>query len=257
MTESTLLPYALTRTVMIQARPETVFGYFQDTARWAAWWGAGSTIDPRPGGTIVVRHPGGIEAAGTIIEIAPPETIVFTYGYRSGRPFGVGASLVTISLETAGGGTRLTLTHELADETAQNEHVQGWRFQLSLFGNLISNDLHRNVAGLADAWFQAWAEPDDHKRRAALAAITAPTVTFGDRYSMLEGLDDLVFHAGATQKFMPGMRLEPSGDVRHCLGTALVDWIVNAPDGAVKARGTNVFRLDADGKIAAVIGVWR
>ena len=24
--------------------------YFTDNTRWAAWWGPGSTIDPRPGG---------------------------------------------------------------------------------------------------------------------------------------------------------------------------------------------------------------
>ena len=36
--------------VRIEADRETVFRYFTDSGRWAAWWGAGSTIDPRPGG---------------------------------------------------------------------------------------------------------------------------------------------------------------------------------------------------------------
>jgi len=36
-------------TVHIEAQPETVFSYFTDSVRWAAWWGAGSTIDARPG----------------------------------------------------------------------------------------------------------------------------------------------------------------------------------------------------------------
>ena len=39
----------LDRTVVIRARPETVFGFFTDSGRWAAWWGAGSTIDPQAG----------------------------------------------------------------------------------------------------------------------------------------------------------------------------------------------------------------
>ena len=42
------LPYQLDRTVVIKARPETVFRFFTDSARWASWWGAGSTIDPKP-----------------------------------------------------------------------------------------------------------------------------------------------------------------------------------------------------------------
>ena len=44
------LPHSLDRTVTIQAPPETVFRFFQDSARWARWWGAGSTIDPKVGG---------------------------------------------------------------------------------------------------------------------------------------------------------------------------------------------------------------
>jgi uncharacterized protein YndB with AHSA1/START domain len=250
------LPHTLERTVTIQAKPDTVFAYFQDSARWAAWWGAGSTIDPRAGGKVYVKHPGGAEASGEILEIAPPDKIAFTYGYNSGKPIGPGESIVTIRLERQGSGTRLTLTHALDNEAARNEHVQGWRFQLSLFGNLIANDLHKHPNALADAWFDAWAETDDAKRRSAIAAIAAPAVTFGDRYSLLEGVDDLTFHAGAAQKFMPGMRLERSGDARHCLGTILVDWVVNGADGAIKAKGTNVFSLDPDGKIKAVTGLW-
>jgi uncharacterized protein YndB with AHSA1/START domain len=256
MTNPQPLPYSLERTVVIQAPRDTVFAYFEDSSRWAAWWGAGSTIDPRPGGKVYVRHPGAVEASGEIVEIVRPQKIVFTYGYASGKPIGPGESLVTIVLEPAGGGTRLTLRHDLAEESARNEHVQGWRFQLSLFANLIANDQHRDSTGLADAWFAAWAEPDDAKRRAGLTAIAAPDVTFGDRYSTLAGIDDLVAHAGAAQRFMPGMRLQRAGPARHCLGVALVDWVVNAPDGTPKAKGTNVFTLAADGRIAGVVGIW-
>jgi uncharacterized protein YndB with AHSA1/START domain len=49
MTGTAALPYELKRVLVIQASRETVFRFFTDEARWAAWWGAGSTIDPRPG----------------------------------------------------------------------------------------------------------------------------------------------------------------------------------------------------------------
>ena len=251
------LPFRLDRSVFILAKPDTVFAYFQDSARWASWWGAGSTIDPRKGGKVYVRHPGNVEASGEIVEINPPERIVFTSGYASGKPVGPGESLVTIQLAREASGTRLTLTHELADEATRNEHVQGWRFQLSLFGNLVANDLHANAAELADAWFSAWAEPDDAKRQQAFEAIAAPDLRFNDRYSMLEGIGEVTLHAGAAQKFMPGMRMHRDGAARHCLGTALVDWTVPGPDGALVARGTNVFTLGADGKITAVTGLWQ
>jgi uncharacterized protein YndB with AHSA1/START domain len=93
------LPFRLERTVTIRAKRETVFRYFTDSARWAAWWGEGSTIDARPGGALYIRHPGGTEARGEIVELTPPARIVFTAGFVSGKPIPVGASLVTIKLE--------------------------------------------------------------------------------------------------------------------------------------------------------------
>jgi uncharacterized protein YndB with AHSA1/START domain len=55
-------PHSLQRTVLIRAPLETVFSFFQDSTRWEKWWGAGSTIDPKVGGEIRIRHPGGVEA---------------------------------------------------------------------------------------------------------------------------------------------------------------------------------------------------
>ena len=66
------LPHRLDRSVLIQASPETVFRFFEDSDRFARWWGAGSTIDPRPGGKVYIRHPNGIETVGEVVEIAPP-----------------------------------------------------------------------------------------------------------------------------------------------------------------------------------------
>src|SRR5580704_12221324 len=106
------LPYHLDRTVAIEARPETVFRFFTDSARWAGWWGAGSTIDARPGGKVYIRHPGGVETLGEVLEVLPPERIAFTYGFASGKPIPPGGSRVTIRLGPAEAGTRLHLLHE-------------------------------------------------------------------------------------------------------------------------------------------------
>ena len=137
----TSLPYHIERTVTIHAIPETVFRFFTDSARWASWWGADSTIDAKPGGRVYIKHPGGIESAGEVLEIRPPRRLVFTYGFVSGTPIPPGASRVTIELEPDRAGTRLRLKHELADKAARDEHEQGWRFQLSLFANAVSNEV--------------------------------------------------------------------------------------------------------------------
>ena len=78
--------HRIDRQVVIQAAPAIVFGFLTESSRWAAWWGAGSEIDARPGGRMKIRYPDGTEATGEVIEFAAPDRIVFTYGYSSGAP---------------------------------------------------------------------------------------------------------------------------------------------------------------------------
>lgn len=249
------LPFQLDRTVVIEAPRETVFRFFTDDARWAKWWGAGSTIDPKVGGRVYIRHPGNVEVIGEVVEISSPDRLVFTYGYGSGKPFGPGESRVTIQLQSEGVATRLHLVHDLPQQAARDEHVQGWRYQLSLFGNVVADEQHANAASIADSWFNVWAEPDATVRQTMLSDIASEDIHFRDRYSLNDGIDDLLAHITATQRFMPGIRMQRQGPVRHCHGTMLADWIAKAADGKVIAQGVNVFVLRADSKIAAVTGL--
>jgi len=249
------LPHHLDRTIVIKAKPETVFRFFKDNARWAGWWGAGSTIDARPGGRVYIRHPGGVETLGEVLEVLDGERIVFTYGYASGKPIPAGSSRVTIRLEPDEGGTRLHLLHEFAEAGARDEHVQGWRFQLSLFSNVVANEVYADAAGSVDAWFQGWAIVDDKAREESLAKIAAPEIQFRDRFSVLDGLADLTAHAGATQRFMPGILMERKGPVRHCQGIVLADWVAVDRDAKERMSGTNVFVFRPDGKIGSVTGI--
>lgn len=251
-----LLAQTLERSLVIAATPDTVFRFFTDPARWAAWWGAGSTIDAVAGGRVYIRHPDGTEATGTVVEVSPPSTIVFTYGYVKGTLIPPGGSRVTIVLRPDADGTRLTLTHELADAAARDHHVQGWRYQLSLFSNLVANEVNANAQERVDAWFNAWAIADDGARESALASVVTPDVRFRDRFSAVDGLGDLVPHIGAAIRFMSGIRLERANAVRHCQGTVLADWTAISPDGQVRGRGTNVFVFGADNRIASVVGFW-
>ena len=251
----TTLPYRLDRTVTIMASRETVFRFFTDSARWASWWGAGSTIEARPGGPVYIRHPNGVETLGEVVEVQSPERIVFTYGFASGKPIPPGSSRVTILLHEEAGGTRLDLAHEFGDAAARDEHVQGWRFQLSLFANVVANEAHAGAAELVDAWFTAWAEPQDGKRVQALSKIATPGIRFRDRFSLLDGQADLTAHIAASLRFMPGIRLHRKGDIRHCQGIVLADWSAVGDGGKELASGTSVFSLVADGRIDSVTSV--
>jgi len=250
------LDFVLDRTVTIAARRETVFCYFTDSERFAAWWGTGSRIEPRAGGAVHIRYPNAIVAGGEVVEIAPPERIVFTYGFESGNPIPVGASRVTVTLAEVAGGTLVSLRHELPSAEVRDEHVQGWRYQLAVFANVVAKEAHAGTATLADRFFACWGVTDAGTRRAALAAVAAEALAFRDPYSCTSGIDDLNAHIAASQRFMPGVVLERRGDPRQCQGMALVDWTVRGQDGQERAKGTSAFELAPDGRIARVTGFW-
>jgi uncharacterized protein YndB with AHSA1/START domain len=250
------LAHSLERTVAIRATPQTVFRFFTDSARWASWWGAGSEIDPHVGGAVLIRHPNGVAVTGEVLEIVAPERIVFTYGDASGTPIPAGGSRVTVQLEARDGGTVLTLTHEFADVAPRDEHVQGWRYQLSVFSNLVSNEVNARAAQAVDGWFHVWSLGNVDERTEALHALATPGVQFRDRFSAVAGIEELVPHLGAFQRFMAGLRLARTGDIRHCQGTVLADWTATTDDGTPRGSGTNVFVFDAAGKVESVTGFW-
>ena len=246
----------LDRTVVIHARPATVFDFFSNPQDWASWWGAGSTIDARPGGQLLIRHPNGVEMTGEVIDLRVPERIVFTYGYASGGPIPPGGSQVTIRLDSHPEGTLLQLTHEFTDADARDHHVQGWRFQLSLFANAVANKVNAAAADTVDRWFGAWSDPQTSSREATLSEIGTGGIGFHDRFSCIAGAEDLKGHLAAVHVFMPGMRLERRGGIRHCQSRVLADWVALGADGQERGKGTNLFVLDADGRIAEVTGFW-
>ena len=246
----------LTRTIVIEAPRELVFSFFTDAQRWATWWGPGSTIDPKPGGRMVIRYPDGSEAVGEVVSVNRPESIVFTYGYASGKMIPPGGSRVSVNLVADPRGTVLHFKHEYDDKAVLDMHVQGWRYQLSLFGNAVANLLHANAAATVDEWFGAWLETDQAKRGQRLAAIAASDVRFRDRYSLVNGVDEVNAQIGAAQQFMPGLRMERRGDVRHCQGQVLADWAAIGADGQERGRGTNLYSFGPHGKIESVVGFW-
>jgi uncharacterized protein YndB with AHSA1/START domain len=256
MTGDPVLPHVLERSVTLRAPRATVFRHFTESSCWAAWWGAGSEIAPSVGGRAYVRHPNGVEAEGEVLELEPPARFVFTYGYRSGSPMPVGASRVAVTLADDPAGTRLALRHGFSDREVRDHHVQGWRYQLALLANAVADAQHAPAQAQVEAWCAAWNEPDDARRAGILAALVAPGVRFRDRFSLVEGAADLAAHLAAVHRFMPGLRLEPAGEVRHCQGMLLADWLVRGSDGTERGRGTNVFTLAPDGRLAEVVGFW-
>jgi uncharacterized protein YndB with AHSA1/START domain len=250
---TTPFAFRLDRSIVIHAAPKVVFRFFEDSERWASWWGANSTIESKPRGRLLIRHAEGMDVVGEVIEVEPPQRIVFSYGFLDRKAELTGNSRVSIVLEPLGQSTRLRLTHEFNDAAARDEHVQGWRFQLSLFANVVANEVHAGVAQAVDGWFSAWAIADPIARRDAFARVSSGDIGLRDRFSLIDGLDDLVAHTAAYQRFFPGIRFERRGDIRHCQGVVLAEWVTHADEGTARLTGTCCFTFNTDNQIEAAI----
>lgn len=250
------LPHSLARTVIIRAPRALVFRYFTDSTRFAAWWGAGSSIDARPGGAVLIRYPNAVIARGTVESLVPDERVVFTYGYDdASKAIPAGASRVTIALADDSEGTRLDLLHEFAEPQTRDHHAPGWRYQLSLFANVVARELHADVTSTVDRFISAWNEGDPFVRHKLLGEIAHERIEFHDAYAAIRGAQDLDEHIAAVHTFMPGTTLERTSEPRHCQGSVLVDWAVRRK-GEPAGRGTNYFELSAAGRIRRVVGFW-
>ena len=245
------------RTILILAQRETVFRYFTDSERFAAWWGAGSTIEGRVGGAMRIRYPNGETASGEVLEIVPGEFIAFSYGYDTpGKPIPPGGSRVTVALQSRRGGTLVTLRHEVADTQTRDAHVAGWRHQMAVFSTVVAADQHAGLARVLDRFFAAWNERTSEAVGAALEASVAEDVEYRDAFGALFSREELAAHLALVPVFMPGLTLKRAGEPRQCQGWGLVDWVAEGPDGTTKAKGTNVFTLAPDGRLQRVTGLW-
>jgi len=250
------LPFVVERTIVIDADPELVFTFFTHAERWAAWWGSGSTMDPRVGGAIRIVHSNGFVSTGEVFEFEPPRRFGFTFSMQYQGVVPPEDSRVIFTIEPHANGTSVHVRHAVADKALADLLPQSWRFHLSLFTNAVSNLVNVGGSDLVDAWFGLWTEPDSEERMAKLRGIAAADASFRDPYSSLTGLEEIALHIAAARKFMPGIRMERAGPVRHCQGTALADWDAVGPDGQKRMTGTNVFVMRR-GKLESVTGIFK
>jgi uncharacterized protein YndB with AHSA1/START domain len=69
---------AIEHEISVAARPETVFSYFTDPAKLAAWMGRSATLDPRPGGVCRVEINDASVMPGKFEVVEPYSRIRFT-----------------------------------------------------------------------------------------------------------------------------------------------------------------------------------
>jgi uncharacterized protein YndB with AHSA1/START domain len=116
----------LQREIHIEASPATVFAFLTEPEKMLTWMGIECVFEPRPGGAYRCNVTGESIAAGEVIEIVPHSRVVYSWGWEGGEELPPGASRVEITLEEAGGGTRLTLRHSGLSAHLAERHGEGW-----------------------------------------------------------------------------------------------------------------------------------
>lgn len=117
--------------VFVEAPPDVVFGYFTDPSRLTRWMGTEATLDPRPGGVCRVAFEDVAAMRGSYQEVVPYTRVAFTWGWetRASR-LAPGETLVEVSLDPEGDGTRVRLTHTRLPAAAVEFHRDGWTHYL-------------------------------------------------------------------------------------------------------------------------------
>jgi uncharacterized protein YndB with AHSA1/START domain len=120
----------IVKEIRIEARPETVFGFFTEPDKLTRWLAAEATTDPRPGGiNHQTHHSQGRDyyMRGEFVEVTPPSRVVFTWGFENDDvTINPGDSTVEVTLEPDGDGTLLRLVHSDLPEASWKDHDEGW-----------------------------------------------------------------------------------------------------------------------------------
>lgn len=114
--------------------------------------------------------------------------------------------------------------------------------------------LGTNVEKVVDAYFVMWNEPDQARRRAAIAAAWAPGASYVDPMFAVEGADALDALAVGVQQKFPGFqfRLTDAVDVHH--DRARWGWELVGPDGSRIGDGVDYAVVAEDGRLRSVTG---
>ncbi|WP_295537600.1 nuclear transport factor 2 family protein [uncultured Pseudacidovorax sp.] len=107
---------------------------------------------------------------------------------------------------------------------------------------------------LADDYLALWNDADDASRGRRLAARWRTDARYADPMMQGEGLDGIASMISAARVQFPGHAFTRRGTPDAHGRFVRFSWSLAPDGGAAVAAGTDVVRLDADGRIAEVIG---
>jgi uncharacterized protein YndB with AHSA1/START domain len=101
-------PPQVERSIALETSPENLWRHLVDGSLASLWMGGEMTIEPKLNGKVRLLTADAPEIFGSVEEIAPGVSITWTWRTSDGEP-----TQVTIQLEAAAQGSRLTVTERL------------------------------------------------------------------------------------------------------------------------------------------------
>jgi uncharacterized protein (TIGR03086 family) len=156
-----------TSSVDLPVSPDEAFALVTEPERLRRWTSVCATVDLRAGGSWQWLVTPGHTAGGTVREVDPGRRVVYGWGCLGDDALPPDASTVTVTIEPAGSGSRVTFTHEgLPTQQLVDGHAEGWDHYLERLELLAV----KGEAG-RDDW--AWAPENLDPIVAGYAALAA------------------------------------------------------------------------------------
>jgi uncharacterized protein YndB with AHSA1/START domain len=145
------VPVTIEHSLIIEADPDTVFGFLIDPRLMAKWFGISHVLEAKAGGTFRVEVSEGNIAIGVFTEVTPHRRVAFTWGWESVTPtlsallaLKPGTSRVEIDLEPHPRGTLLRLVHRGLPEDLAKIHRERWEVYLDRLAARLTHRSHKN-----------------------------------------------------------------------------------------------------------------
>ena len=116
--------------IYIEAPPSVVFDYFTKPEALASWMGDRAILDPRPGGNFIVFFEERV-VEGKYVTLESPRRLVISWGRAGSRSLPPESSILEVTLEIEGTGTRVDIVHSGLPESEAQRHAEGWRHYFS------------------------------------------------------------------------------------------------------------------------------
>jgi uncharacterized protein YndB with AHSA1/START domain len=116
--------------MMIEADNATVFAFFTDPKRLIRWMGVSASLEPKPGGVLLIDVQNGRKARGEFKEVVPVSHLAYTWGWEGAATVPPGSSLIEINLSLQDGHTLLHLAHSGLPPEEVQSHTESWNHYL-------------------------------------------------------------------------------------------------------------------------------